>query len=84
MSSRLRNGLPGKPLDWQYNGSGVLERVCLRDAGTETLEETEEEVWHGGLRSIGLLGLQALFTLPEYVSERSESVKESRRVEKSL
>lgn len=32
----------------------------------------------------GLLGLQALFTLPEYVSERSESVKESRRVEKSF
>lgn len=57
MSSRLRNELPGKPLEWWCSGSGVLEKVCLRDAGTETLGETEEEVWHGSLQSSRAAGL---------------------------
>lgn len=50
--------------------------VCLRDAETETLGETGEEMWPGTLGSSRVAGIAALVTLPEHISEKSESVRE--------
>lgn len=72
VSSRLRSGLPGRPLDC---GSEELRKVCLRDAETETLGETEEEVWHETLRSSRAAGITGSVS-PARIHQRDARVDE--------
>lgn len=63
----------GKAPDWWCSGSGQLGKVCLGDAETETLGDTEEEMWHETLGSSRVAGITASVS-PVSIRQRDASV----------